>query len=240
MRAARPIVLLIALFVFALAGVAQAATYNPRKIKKWPDEDKVLTRAFSAWMSQEEMDVFIGLESSKERQDFLDKAGYWQLWKEVDHGKREDEPKMMPHVIAGDVVRGMTKNEVFMCWGKPKKIRKDFKKSAYVDVLNFAFERDRKGNEFLSLPNSQTAYKNEIFTKLVYMYNGYVFSIVTEGEEENVMDELPIEEDAGEPEPEDLDSDKPVDESIELKEKLGEELDAIDLDSPDDESEDID
>ena len=240
MRAVRPIVLLTALFVFALAGVAQAATYNPKKIKKWPDEDKVLARAFSAWMSQEEMDVFIGLESSKERQGFLDKAGYWQLWKEIDNGKKPEEPKMMPHVIAGDVVRGMTKNEVFMCWGKPTKIRKDFKKKAYVDVLNYSFERDRKGNEFLSPENSQTAYKNEIFTKFVYMYNGYVFSIVNEGEEENVMDELPIAESEAEPTAEELDSDEPLDEDVELKEKLGEELDAIDLDSPDDETDDLD
>lgn len=239
MRPVRLLALLAALFAFLLVGVAHAATYNPKKIKKWPDDDKVWARAFSAWMSQEEMDVFVGLETSKERQDFLDKAGYWQLWKEIDIGKKDEEPKMMPHVMDGEVVRGMTKNEVFMCWGKPRKIRKDFKKSAYVDVLNFSFERDRKGNEFLSAPDSKTAYKNELFTRFVYMYNGYVFSIVNEGEEENVMDELPIDESSDEPTAEELDSDEP-DEDVELKEKLGEELDAIDPDEPEGDDEDID
>lgn len=238
MRPVRLIALLAALFAFVAVGVAHAATYNPKKIKKWPDEDKIWARAFSSWMTQEEMDVFVGLETTKERQDFLDKAGYWQLWKEVDAGLKDEEPKMMPHIIAGDVVRGMTKNEVFMCWGKPKKIRKDFKKNAYVDVLNYAFERDRKGNEFLNTPDSKTAYKNEIFLRFVYMYNGTVFSIVNEGEEENVMDELPIDEPDDEPEAHELDGEE-LDEDAQLKEKLGEELDAIDIDDPADD-EDID
>ena len=176
------------------ASVATAATYNPRKIKKWPDEDKVLARVFDSWMSQEEMDIFITLESTADRHAFLKEAGYWKMWESI-----EDE--MRPNVIAGEVVKGMNKDEVFMCWDKPKKIRKDFKREAYIDVLNYEFERDRKGNEFMLRPDSQTAYKNEIFTRYVYMHNGLVFSIVNAGEEENVMDELPVEDAPEPPEP---------------------------------------
>ena len=179
---------------FLTSSVAFAADYNPRKIKKWPDEDKILARVFDSWMSQEEMDIFVGLESTEDRQGFLKEAGYWHLWEDM-----EDE--MRPNVIAGEVVRGMNKDEVFMCWDKPAKIRKDFKKDAYIDVLNYEFERDRKGKEFLLRADSQTSYKNEIFTRYVYMHNGKVFSIVDAGQEESVLDELPVE-DAPEPTPE--------------------------------------
>ncbi|MEE2830579.1 MAG: hypothetical protein VX498_15430, partial [Myxococcota bacterium] len=83
---------------------------------------------------------------------------------------------------------------------------KDFRREAYVDVLNYEFERDRKGKEFVLRPDSQTSYKNEVFTRFVYMYNGAVFAIVDEGYEEDVMDELPVEDKpeitpAPEPEP---------------------------------------
>jgi hypothetical protein len=195
MRPVRFTALVIA-FLFAMTAMAQAATYNPKKLKKWPEEDRIWARAFSAWMSQEEMDVFVKLDSTDERKDFLDKAGYWRIWTEVDRGKLDGDPKMMPHVMAGEVIVGMTKDEVFLCWGKPKKIRKDFRKDAYVDVLNYEFERDRKGVEFVLLADSQTAYKNEVFTRFVYMFNGHVFSIVNEGEEENVMDDLPVDDKA--------------------------------------------
>ncbi len=116
-----------------------------------------------------------------------------------------DEQACMFLVIEGEVVPGMNKDEVFMCWDKPKKIRKDFKRDAYVDVLNYEFERDRKGREFLLRPDSQTSYKNEVFTRFVYMHNGLVFSIVEEGQEENVMDDLPVED---KPEPVEPDRDR--------------------------------
>ncbi len=81
-----------------------------------------------------------------------------------------------------------------MAWDKPAKIRKDFKKEAYINVLNYEFERDRKGKEFRLVPDSQTSYKNEVFTRFVYMYNDAVFRIVDEGDEENVMDDLPVDD----------------------------------------------
>ena len=187
MKINRLVPVLAAASALLLCSVAHAATFNPRKIKKWPDEDKVWARALDAWMSQEEMDIFIGIKTTDERKSFLKEAGYWKFWEEVD-----DE--MMPNVHKGDVVVGMNKDEVFMCWDKPVKIRKDFKRAAYVDVLNYEFERDRKGREFLLRPDSQTAYKNEVFTRYVYMYNGLVFSIVEAGDEESAMDDLPVED----------------------------------------------
>ena len=187
--------------------VASAALYNPRKVKKWPEMDKVWIRSFDAFMSDEELDIFQGLRTTEERKSFLKEAGYWKMWEEI------DEDEMLEHVIAGEVVPGMSKDEVIYCWDKPAKIRKDFKRDAYVDVLNFEFEIDRKGNEFLLRPDSQTAYKNEIRTKFVYMYNGSVFSIVWEGEEEEVLDDLPVEDSpeptpAPEPEPEPSEGDE--------------------------------
>ena len=179
--------LLFALLALALALPAVAGQLNMKKVKKWPELDRAWARSFDAWMSDDELDVFVKLKTTEERKDFLVKAGYWKKWDKI-----EDE--MLPYVIKGEVVRGMSKDEVFMCWDKPEKIRKDFRRDAYVDVMNYKFEIDRKGREFLSPKNSKTAYKNENITKFVYMYNGKVFSIVYEGEEENVMDELPIKE----------------------------------------------
>ncbi len=186
--------LTITLIAITLAFPALAGQVNLRKIKKWPELDRAWARSFDAWMSDEELDVFIKIKTTEERQDFLKKAGYWKKWDKID-----DE--MLPNVLKGEVIRGMTKDEVFMCWDKPEKIRKDFRRDAYVDVMNYKFEIDRKGREFLSPKDSKTAYKNEVITKFVYMYNGRVFSIVYEGEEENAMDELPIKE-APKPTPE--------------------------------------
>jgi len=175
------------------SSVGFAADYNPRKLKKWPADDQMLARIFDSWMTQPEMDIFVGLESTEERQKFLEEVGYWHLWAEI-----KDE--MRPLVVKGDVVVGMNQDEVYMCWDKPARIRKDFKKEAYIDVLNYEFERDRKGREFLLKEDSQTSYKNEIFTRYVYMHNGKVFSVVDAGDEESVLDELPVE-DAPEPTP---------------------------------------
>jgi hypothetical protein len=175
----------VALLVLALSSPALAGQVNMKKIKKWPALDQAWARSFDAWMSKEELAVFIKLKSTDERKDFLEKAGYWKIWDRI-----EDE--MLPYVLKGEVIKGMTKDEVFMCWDKPEKIRKDFRRDAYVDVMNYRFEIDRKGREFLSPPDSKTAYKNESITRFVYMYNGRVFSIVYEGEEEDAMDDLPI------------------------------------------------
>ncbi len=186
--------LTITLIALTLAFPALAGQVNLRKIKKWPELDRAWARSFDAWMSDEELSVFIKIKTTEERQDFLKKAGYWKKWDKI-----EDE--MLPNVLKGEVVRGMNKDEVFMCWDKPEKIRKDFRRDAYVDVMNYRFEIDRKGREFLSPKDSKTAYKNEVITRFVYMHNGKVFSIVDEGEEENAMDELPIKE-APKPTPE--------------------------------------
>jgi len=193
----------VVLLAVAVAVPAIAGQVNMRKIKKWPELDQAWARSFDAWMSDEELKIFLKLKSTDERRDFLTQAGYFKKWKKIDK-------EMLPHVIKGDVVKGMNKDEVFMCWDKPEKIRKDFRRDAYVDVMNYKFEIDRKGREFIMREDSKTAYKNENITKFVYMYNGKVFSIVYEGEEENVMDDLPIE---AKPEP--ADEQPPADDAAE-------------------------
>ena len=185
MRTLRIIAILTAACIFGSAALASAATVNLRKLKRWPAEDQAWARALDSWMSQDEANIFVKLKTTDERKDFLHETGYWRIWDEI-------EEEMLPHVIAGEVVKGMTKDEVFMTWDKPKKIRKDFRRNAYVDVFNYEFERDRKGKEFVLRPDSQTSYKNEVFTRFVYMHNGLVFAIVDEGYEEDVMDELPV------------------------------------------------
>ena len=45
-------------------------------------------------------------------------------------------------------------------------------------------------NEFVSPENSTTAYKNEVFTRYVYMHNGLVYAMVDEGETNTVLEDL--------------------------------------------------
>jgi hypothetical protein len=187
--------LLLAALLLPAASFA-AEPVNLKKIKKWPAEEQTLVKAFDSYMSQEELDILVKLKTSEERIEFIKKLGYMDIWE----GEVSDEAK--PRIAAGEVVEGMTEQEVKMAWDLPKRIRKDFRKDAYVDVMNYEFERDRKGREFLLRPDSVTAYKNDIFIRLVYMYDGRVFRVVDEGSEENVMDELPIDEPAPTPAPE--------------------------------------
>jgi len=174
---------LLLLLCVSVATPAFAGRVNMKKLKKWPDEDKVWARAFDVWMTDDEVKVFEKLTSTEERKSFLEQAGYWQMWEDID-----DE--MMPNVMKGEVVKGMNQDEVYMCWDKPVKIRKDFKKDAYVDILYYKFEIDRKGNEFLLVEGSPTAYKNDEITYYVYMDNGSVFTVVEEGQTAKVLDDL--------------------------------------------------
>jgi hypothetical protein len=187
MKTRTTLALCILIAFTASSSLAFAGTFKLKKIKRWPAEDKSWALALDAWMTTEELDIFIKLKTTEERQSFLKEAGYWRLWEEVRDDYREA-------VLSQTVIKGMNKDEVFMAWDKPKKIRKDFRRDAYVDVLNYEFERDRKGKEFVLRPDSQTAYKNENFIRFVYMFNGEVFAIVDEGYEEDVMDELPVED----------------------------------------------
>jgi len=186
---------MIARFALLAALLLPAAAFsaepvNLKKIKKWPALEQTLVKAFDSYMSQEELDLLVKMKTSDERLEFIKKLGYMDIWE----GEVSDEAK--PRIAAAEVVEGMTVDEVKMAWDLPKKIRKDFRKDAYVDVMNYEFEVDRKGREFLLRPDSQTAYKNDVFVKLVYIYNGTVFRVVESGSEENVMDELPIDEPA--------------------------------------------
>lgn len=174
---------LIILLCLSIATPALAGRVNMKKLKKWPDLDRILARSFDVWMTDDEISVFQKLGSSEERQQFLEQAGYWQMWADVNDD-------VMPAVMEGKVIKGMRQDEVYMSWDKPVKIRKDFKKEAYVDILHYAFEIDRKGNEFLLVENSPTAYRNDEVIYYVYMDNGYVFAVVEAGQEEGVIDDL--------------------------------------------------
>lgn len=185
-------------FLFALASAslllgavpqAEAARVNVKKIKKWPAEDRSWAIALDSWMNDEEMKVFSKLKTTDERKEFLVKSGHWQRWETLLE-KHEDE--LVEAIVAQRVVPGMTQDEVYMAWDKPLKIRKDFIKEAYVEVLWYQFEIDRKGHEFLSWEESPTAYKNETFIKYVYMLDGEVWKVVEAGQEESIDDEAPV------------------------------------------------
>ena len=180
--------------VLTFATPALAGQVNLKKIKKWPAIEQTYAKAFDAWMTDEELDVLLKMKVSEERIAFLTKLGYLKRWNDVDE-------EIQPVIARGEVINGMTQDQVYMAWDKPAKIRKDFRKDAYVDVLNYEFERDRKGREFVLREDSQTSYKNEVFTRFVYLYNGRVFRVVEEGFEEDVLDELPVTEPEGEPTP---------------------------------------
>ena len=182
------VLLIVSLVLPAAASAAQVNNAHLRKMKKWPAAERTLVVAYDAWMSKEEIDIVIGLKSSDERMDFMKELGWVEKWK----NDLKDLDDIRAAIEAQDVIEGMNQDQVFMAWDKPAKIRKDFKKEAYINVLNYEFERDRKGREFRLLPDSQTSYKNEIFLKYVYMHNDRVFRIVNEGEEEDVMDALPV------------------------------------------------
>lgn len=181
--ASRLATLTLGLFLLQIA-VAEAGRIDPKKLKKWPEEDRLWARLFDVWMTDDETKLFTSLTTTEDRKKFLVDTKYWDKWTDV-------EKEVQPLVRVGDVVEGMTQDEVYMCWDKPVKLRKDFRKSAYVEVLYYDFERDRKGREFLLIEGSETAYNNEVFTRLVYIYNGKVFRVVLEGEEEGVLDQLP-------------------------------------------------
>jgi hypothetical protein len=173
--------LLIAIAFLLPAAAADAAIVNERKIKRWSDEDKQLVRALDVWMSDEEMKIFVKLKTSQERGNFLKETGYFKRWEDL---AEKRDTTAFEAIKRGEVVNGMSKDEVFMAWDKPMKIRDEFKREAYVKVLWYEFEIDRKGREFLVRPDSETAYKNEIITRHVYLYNDSVHAVVEAGTEE--------------------------------------------------------
>ncbi|GEM_PF-1547128 len=167
---------------FLAPAPADAALVNERKIKRWSDEDKQLVRALDVWMTDEEMSVLIKLKTSEERVSFLTETGYMKRWKLLEEDK---DPTIFEAIKKGEVIEGMTKDHVFMSWDKPMKIRDEFKREAYVKVLWYEFEIDRKGREFLVRPDSETAYKNEILTRHVYLFNDRVHAVVEEGAQDS-------------------------------------------------------
>lgn len=192
------VLLILSFAVPSLAIAGQITHAQKRKMKKWPDLERTLVYAYDAWMSAEEIDIVTKMKNSEERMSFMTELGWVKKWKE--DLKNEDEIRAA--IERQEVIEGMNQDQVFMAWDKPAKIRKDFRKDAYVNVLNYEFERDRKGKEFRLWPDSESAYRNEVFTRYVYMYNDKVFRIVDAGSEEDVMDDLPVEEPAPEPAPE--------------------------------------
>lgn len=160
---------LAALLMIAVATPAFAGKANVKKLsKKWPKEDVAWARSFDVWMSDDELDVFLKLKTTEERKEFLTQAGYWKMWEDIDE-------EMLPNVLEGKVVEGMTRDEVLMVWDKPEKIRKDFTKEAYVNELHYKFEIDRKGN-MKRLEGDE--YNKDIEVMIVLELDGLVAAIV--------------------------------------------------------------
>ena len=161
---------LIALLAIAIATPAIAGKANLKKLsKKWPKEDVVWARSFDVWMSDDELAVFEKLGSTEERQKFLEQAGYWKMWEAIDE-------EMLPNVVEGRVVDGMSRDEVLMVWDKPEKIRKDFTKEAYVSELHYKFEIDRKGKR-RRLEGDE--YNKDIEVLIVLELDGLVAGVVS-------------------------------------------------------------
>ena len=165
--------LVCAFFLPAVPG--NAALVAEAKIKRWAEEEKQLVRALDVWMTDEEMSVFLKLKTPAERRGFLQETGHLKRWTELEEAK---DQTIFDALKKGQVIEGMSKDEVFMTWDTPTKIRDEFKREAYVKVLWYEFEIDRKGREFLVRPDSETAYKNDLVMRHVYLYNDSVHAIV--------------------------------------------------------------
>ncbi len=169
--------LLASLLVMALVAPVAWGANLESLFKKLPDEDRHLFRALRVFMTPEEQEVYLTtLKTSAERKDFLVETGYWNKWEELPVEQRQP-------VLDQKVLPGMDRDALWMTWGKAYKIRKDVQDNFYVDIYYYRWEKEKKGREFISTPDSPSSYKNQSFDRLVYMYNGVVVDVLTEGED---------------------------------------------------------
>jgi len=167
---------LLALMVFALPAAAELSAKKIDKlIGKLPAEDQQQIVAVRIFMQPDELEAYLALEDRDARISFLDETGYLRKWKNI----REE---MMPHVVSRNVVNGMTKDELWMTWGKPVQVRQSFYQKAYVDIYTYFFYEDRKGR---SIPTSDrddpNSYNRPQWEMNVYFHNDHVVSILEEG-----------------------------------------------------------
>lgn len=159
-----------------LATAAWAANLD-KLAKKLPEAERAVFMALRIFMTEEEQTVYLGnLRTPEERQKFLEDTGYWQKWERL-------QPEQQQAIALGRVLPGFDRDALYMAWGKAYKIRKDVEDGVYVDVLYYRWEKDKKGREFVSFPDSPSGYRNESFDKLVYFANGLLVDVVKEGEE---------------------------------------------------------
>lgn len=173
----RRVMMTMGVTAIALMIVIPAAAVNITKaMKKLPEEDRQIIDALMIFMQEDEIEVYFDLDDSAARVSFLTETGYYRKWQSI-----RDE--MRPHVISGDVVKGMNKDELWMTWGKPVQVRQTFYKKNYVDIYTYYFYEDRKRNAIpTSDPDDPKAYNRPQWNMNVYFHNDRVVSILEEGD----------------------------------------------------------
>lgn len=137
-------------------------------LRQMPADDAALFLTLDVFMTPEQQEIYLNTPDAESRLAYVDDAGFLSKWEGVD-----DE--MKPRILAREVVAGMTQDEVYMAWNLPSRVRDTFESEGYIKKLFFTFERDaRTGEEFLSPPDSRTAYRNGTFVRYVFMRNGLV------------------------------------------------------------------
>jgi len=180
--ARRTLLTVLVAAVAAMLAFPAAALNLTKEMKKLPEEDRQVIKALMIFMAEDEIEAYFELEDSAARTEFLKETGYYRKWEKI-----RDE--MRPHVIRGDVVKGMNKDELWMTWGKPIQVRQTFYKKNYVDIYNYFFYEDRKGNAIpTSDPDDPKSYNRPQWNMNVYFHNDRVVSILEEGELFNPSD----------------------------------------------------
>ncbi len=181
-------------------------------IGKLPEEDRQQIAALKIFMQPDEVEAYLTLTDHESRETFLDETGYLRKWRMI-------QEEMLPHVIARDVVKGMTKDELWMSWGKPVQVRQSFYQKAYVDIYTYFFFRDRKGNDIPTPDRDDPrSYNRPQWEMNVYFHNDHVVSVLEEGQMFNPKDLT----DSAAPMPEALDT-TPDDETDAVEEEEAEE-----------------
>lgn len=168
--------MLLALTIFALPAAAELSDKKIDKlISKLPAEDQQQIVALQIFMKPDEVEAYLLLPDHDARSSFLDETGYLRKWKNI----REE---MLPQVIARNVVNGMTKDELWMTWGKPVQVRQSFYQKAYVDIYTYFFYENRKGTPVpTSDRDDPNSYNRPQWEMNIYFHNDHVVSILEEG-----------------------------------------------------------
>ena len=140
--------------------------------KKVAPDDRAFIEAVDVFMEPEEIEAWLEAEDALSRNSLSKSFGMSEKYEGLSEAERQA-------IAEGAVLEGMSKDAVFMSLGLPTRIRKQFEGEIeeYVESYQYRYERTRRGDVFLSPPNSRSAYKNEVFERHVEFVGGVVRAV---------------------------------------------------------------